>query len=346
MRTSLLVSSLMLSVASLAAAQTENDAVNLWLSGDDAAALPALAEEAASGDEDAQLLLGQIDRDTVAGGYSRYVLSLSPLERNRLLRANIEDGTRNWLLEQESRDLGPLSEALFNYRVTRDSIPMAVELQKEGETASAEYLLWTVLDNGRFDLLNTVPADNHGLLDMEALAWVRAYQERDDKRLTLAGLAEDPAPGMIPGLLLLKRLSPLLGLEDEIGAEVVDAIDVLNGRALSRNRAGLYDLNAWLDAVAPSDPHLATLQRYCESCDEAGDGTICMSDALAVVSGYRTLMTVRSPIERVVPTEAYFASERPVALLQDLVRNRTPYYAGNVNSACVVALNEEGAAQN
>ncbi|MFQ6546401.1 hypothetical protein AADZ90_000480 [Aestuariibius sp. 2305UL40-4] len=340
MRKSFLLSAVLSCAVTAAMAQIDNRAVDLWLDGDDAAALPELADAAEDGDTEAQLLLGLIDRDTVPGGYSRYVLSLADQERDALLRAPVRGGTRNWLLEQNG-DAQAVSDALFNYRVALDPVPMAVALQQEGEEASASFLLWTVLDNGRFDRLTTVPAENYGLLDMDALEWLRAYQERSDKTLTMTTVLEDDTPGKVPGLLLLARLAPLLGLEDKIRPDVRDTIDVLRGRQPEERGATVLDINPWLDQLAESDPHLDALKRYCDICPEAGGDTMCMSDALAVISGYRTLMTVRSPIERVIPAEAYFTSDRPVQLLEDLVRNRMSYYPGRVNSSCIQARMSE-----
>ena len=55
-------------------------AANGWLNGPEASNLEKLSGLANAGDTDAQILLGQIDRDTVPGGFSeRMVLSESML---------------------------------------------------------------------------------------------------------------------------------------------------------------------------------------------------------------------------------------------------------------------------
>ncbi|MBE0413082.1 hypothetical protein [Yoonia sp.] len=330
------------SLVGLASAQSAevSDAVALWLTGNDAASLPALANDAKAGDITAQLILGQVDRDTIPGGYSDYLLGLSRTERAALLRADAADGsTVNWLLTFSDADKAALGDALFWYEANLDPIDAALDLQRVNEKSMAELVLWRTVNNGKFNLVQTLPADNGGLATSGFMAWVVAYFAGENRTINISNFLADERQEKVPGLLALKRLERVLGLGGNFSVGLNELITVMLGHGNSLpETADLVTLNAHLKRLAEVDPRVGVVDRMCNICPDSEEDYQCMIQTFEIIGGYETLLAVRTPAEAAVPADAYLVSDRATTALTDLVRGRAPKDASRLRSSCLLTL--------
>ncbi len=331
---------LLLTAGSVSAQSTAfTKAANGWLNGDEVQNLQTLSDLAHKGDTDAQLVLGQIDRDTVPGGFSDYLANLPEADRDLLLRSGKPGETVNWLRNLSDPELAPLGEAIFYYRVGRDPIGNALALQKNGEYAAAEFLLWDTLNNGRFDLVNSIPADNYGLSNAGFLNWLKAYVAAPNKALTVNRLETDTSPKKIMGLLAVKRLSRVLGLNRYFSDQVNQLILVALGHGDDLpDDANLVELTSDIITIGADDQALNIVVRACDRWNGDSVDYDCIPQAIAIVGGYKTLLAIRTPAENAISSDAFFASNRPVEIFENLVKTRSHYYKRPIRSTSIATL--------
>ena len=323
---------------SLAAQSSDlQSSVQSWLSGE--GGLNRLAALARSGDTDAQLLLGQIDRDTIPGGYSPETFSLSLQDRNNLLRSTRMSPSKNWLLDLSDQSMADFGQALFAYRTSRDVVGSAVEMQRLNERAAAQYLLWLTFDIGKFDQVNTMPTQNYGLSDVDFMNWLRTYLASPNKALTINRFVADQTEGKVMGLLSIDRLAGVLNLRPYFSVELEQLISILRGRGDSLpDNANLVALNLSLQQLAQSDPTLGIVIKTCAKCTDAQPDYDCIIQSLEMVGGYSSLLAIRTPVERVIPADTFLASNRPVVTFTNLIRSYSNYYQQPLRSSCIASI--------
>ncbi len=314
---------LSMATASVAQSNEPDGAIADWLNNDDPQSLPQLSELANSGDWRAQILLGQVDRDIIPGGYSTYLRELDRADRAALLRSPQENGkTANWLLNLSNPDVAGAGEALFWYEANLDVIEAAEDLAAQSEPAMAHYLLWKSVNNGSFDLMQAIPQDEPVLTNAGFLLWLRDYFAQPDGAITLSAFLADRRPEKMEGLLALKRLERLLNLQSNFSLRINEVIEVVRGNSRSLNsNADLVALDATLSAIAQVDQRLAVVERLCERCPNAAQEFRCMPDTLAVIGGYNKLMQLRTPSENIIPADVFLQSERAVTTLENVIYN-------------------------
>lgn len=307
-----------------------------WLDGDEIASIKTLSVEANAGNTDAQLLLGQIDRDTVPGGFSDFLDGLSKKERRTLLRSPGQEASVNWLLTLSDPALEKLGAGIFNYKLGRKPISNALVLQSTGEFAAADYVLWTTINDGRFDLVNSMPSENHGLSNSAFLKWLGTYLGGENKAMTMNRFVNDTDPSKIMGLLAVKRLERLLSLKQYFSDDMNEFVTVITGKGSNLpENVDLVSLNANLSKIAEVDTQLDIVQRFCTKCSDGEIDYDCMVQAMEIVGGYKTLLAVRTPVENVIPVQDFITSERPVAIFSQLVKSRSRFYPRPIRSSCI-----------
>ncbi|MEE9452888.1 MAG: hypothetical protein V3V13_00705 [Paracoccaceae bacterium] len=332
------MSLLFLSSPALSQENDASQAVQDWLNGNEIESVQALSRAANTGDTDAQLLLGQIDRDTVAGGFSDYILGLSKAQRRELLRAPNDKGSINWLLALTDPELEDLGAAIFSYKIGREPIWNALSLQSTGEISAAEFVLWSTVNIGRFDLVNAMPSDSYGLSDAGFLKWVTTYVSGENKALTMNRFTKDTDPNKVMGLLAIKRLARVLSLNQYFSDEVDEFIMVIRGQGFDLpENVNLVSLNANMIKIAEVDGPLSIVSRFCAKCSEDKVDYDCMVQAMEITNGYETLLALRTPVENVISAEDYIHSERPVAIFAQLLKGRADYYSRPIRSSCIAA---------
>jgi hypothetical protein len=317
-----------------------SDAVALWLSGDDRDGLPALAADAAQGDSTAQLILGQVDRDTIPGGFSEFLLSLGRKERAELLRAEAPNGgTDNWLLALTDEERSDLGLALFWYEANLDPIDAALDLQKVNEQSLAELVLWRTVNNGRLNLVQSMPAENFGLSEAAFLEWLRAYFADANKTINMSRFLADENTQKVAGLMALKRLERVLGLGGNFSVGLNEFIEVMrgNGDELAAT-ADLVTLNATIQKVAEVDARIEVVDRMCSICPDSDQDYQCLIQTFEIIGGYGTLLALRTPAETAISSDVYLASDRAVTSLENLVRGLGPTDMTQVRSSCLASI--------
>ncbi|RED11887.1 hypothetical protein [Pontivivens insulae] len=103
------------------------DALALWLSDDDAAAIPTLSELAQSGDQAAQLLLGTIEH--MGEVQTNWSLNLDRAERIATYRQPEGISGRGWLLDLDT----PLAALMRDLDAVDTSVSTILELERMGE---------------------------------------------------------------------------------------------------------------------------------------------------------------------------------------------------------------------
>lgn len=316
------------------------EAAASWLENNEEESLTALSTLAKSGDIHAQIMLGQIDRDTVPGGASDFILGLNRQERHDLLRNPKQTGkTANWLLSLSDDSLAGYGKTMFEYRLGLDPVSSMTALEENGETAAAQFLVWHTMDQGRFDLANEIPPSASGLVETGTMNWLRTFMANENKLMNSTLFLNDTSKDKVPGLLSLDKLSWVLGLRDSISVEIHDLILVIRGQPgrVSEDANPLL-LNSNLKEVAKVDPALGLLNRVCSVCPEAEADTYCLSQSLEMLGGYRTLASLRSPAEKVISMDEFYASERSVSTLQNVLKNRSGGYDQEIRSTCLKSL--------
>lgn len=292
-----------------------------------------------SGNTDAQLLLGQIDRDTIPGGYSRQLLALTLQERNALLRSTSTPMSKNWLLDLSDQNAAAFGQALFEYRTSRDMVAHAVKMQNLNEVAAAQYLLWSTFDTGHFDQVNAMPAENYGLASVDFMNWLRGYLSSTNKSLTINRFVADPTPGKVMGLLAIERLAGVLNLRQHFSLELNQLISILRGRGDSLpDDANLVALNLSLQQLAENDLALSIVTKACAKCTDEQYDYDCIIQSLEIVGGYSSLLAIRTPVERIIPADTFLASNRPVSIYTNLIRSYSDYYPQPIRSSCIASI--------
>lgn len=328
----------LLSPLSLAAQSAElQSSVQVWLSGD--GGLDRLSALARNGDTDAQLLLGQIDRDTIPGGYSPETFALSLQDRNALLRSTTSSTSKNWLLDLSDQSMAEFGQVLFDYRTSRNLVGSAVEMQRVQERAAAQYLLWLTFDIGKFDQVNTMATENYGLSDADFMNWLRAYLSSENKTLTINRFVADQTSGKVMGLLSIDRLAGVLNLRQYFSVELEQLISILRGRGDSLpDNANLVALTLSLQQLGQSDPALGIVAKTCAQCTDEQPDYDCIIQSLEMVGGYSSLLAIRTPVERVIPADTFLAANRPVVTFTNLVRSYSGFYPQPIRSSCIASI--------
>lgn len=313
-----------------------DDAVAQWLEGDDENSLASLSRLAGAGDISARLLLGQIDRDIVEGGASDYVQNLKKVSRDQLLRKVLPDGgSVNWLRSLDEPAYTETGDILFHYRILSSSADAAGRLFDVDEFDAAEYMIWATMNTGRFDKIGDLGNANPDAVQGPLLEWLQAWLESDGI-VSMAQMERDETQVKIAGLLLLDRIQGILSTSYVITDEIDGLISVLKGRIDSTDEGGdSLVLRQNLIDISQSDPYLRNLTDLCSRCEGDRVDPECITEALRIIGGYRTLMRVRSPVQTVIPSEEFEVSPKASMILQQLIVSRSEAYAPALRSQCV-----------
>ncbi len=302
--------------ATTAIAQTLQTAVSAWLDDDDATAVPLLAELARAGNEDAMLLLGQIARRP--GELSPFLQALDRQERTRLLEAAGGRFGRSWL--KRVKDNEPLADALLSVDVRDRRIAGARTLLELGENGQAVRVLKRV--TGQFDdyrEIDRIMSDAVLPRQVGWVAWIAAdFAGRPRSAEAQAALetalqaakSGERGDADMQGLLYLRHLAPLLESPGSLRREMAFAGAVLSGGHPQRETGGdgsrLTDRAA---ALTITMPELEPVRRVCRShCP--GEVGACTRTAYTLLGGYWGLTDLQSPLEKIIPSELYFSSDR------------------------------------
>lgn len=299
------------------AADDLTTAVDAWLADKDEVAIPALAEHAAAGNVDAQLFLEQIR--SRPGVPSPFLAGLGAKERNALLKAPGGAFGKSWLQVNEAengtaRALQHASDPKFQAQ----GIETLLDL---GEAGPAVPLLLELFNFGDFPEVMRLSEHENFPKDARTLAWLSALLAPADagagrRENLLAELDEELADYDIGALAVLFGSRTLFEPEKAaaLGPQFAVA-DILNAYAYKRGSLADAPTSPEADRVdllLLEEGMMKPLVGICtKDCPESK--TSCLRTLYHGVGGYRGYLSLQSPLERLVPRDAYFTSKRHTA---------------------------------
>lgn len=279
-----------LCVAPSASAETSLDAaIDLWLGGDDAEALPMLAALAASGNSDARLLLGRIE--TTDLGPSPFRQSLEPAQSRALFRRNDNSNFGKSWLSIEAAEGNALAQALLRSRQPQPDPDQVKRLNDLGEHQATDY-----------------PTRIVALYGSQAMRdELRAYDgTMDDLQPYLAYLSDSPEPRG-DGLAALRHIQP-----DPVSANSEQALGMAGFLALGLGYGDLSPGNPWRPAVENWLMTADATRPIAQLCNShcAAEAPACSFAFLALLGGYFEVIRMDSPLETVIPQSQFLDSPR------------------------------------
>lgn len=323
--------------------------IEAWLADDDVAALPALSQAAAAGDPESMALLARSEAVTPPGGESTFYKGLGRQERAALLRAPGGLSGTSWMRFMARRG-NPIAGAFLEAKLYTAGSNVVLALHQAGETAAAYYLVWEILNRGRWDRIQALPPDSGVLDGLDYLVWVRDYLARarglrtDDWQIWERTVAR----GRAGGLMLLSDLTNVLGQDQKLTAFLRDVAAAYRGNPGPLEARGQLDefaarlrADAAADAgIAAGDPNLVPLAGLCaELCPD--ETPACMVAGMTAIGGYEALIRQFTPYEALIPQERFLDSPRARNTLLRRIRTFSqPRYDAEAmrHSACLAEV--------
>ncbi|MFN3210120.1 MAG: hypothetical protein ACE369_14165 [Roseovarius sp.] len=270
-----------------------DEAVALWLSGDDRHSLPSLAELAREGHPDARILLARIE--TMDRGPSPYRMGLQPDERRALFRDMSAPSRfgRSWLAV-EAKAGNRLAEMFLRSRKPFLQLQTHFALWQAGERQATDYPTRIAALYGSRAVRDKLVASETILPEM------RPY---------LAFLADTPEP-QADGMAALRHM---VGLGHAvISADDPETLETARFLALGFGFGELSASNRWRRAVedwALSDLAARPIADLCKA-ECPGQVGSCAVAFLALTGGFYEVARLDSPYEKAIPQEQFLNSPR------------------------------------
>ena len=326
-----------------------DDALAAWLADDDATSLQALSALANAGDEDAMLVLGVIEPRAWQGDY---VMGLERAQRIALLRRPGGLSGESWLHGVKARR--PLAEAFEAAQQKSDPAPLLALGQIDAaRTALAMAFNHTPGSLAEIDAKSRLPNE------MRFWVWWGAAL-----RLWPAAYPTPPVPEMAGRLrtAVAEALSPewtgslqqmlFFSVDTNIlaGIPVPQAANLV-GRILRKGRIAVEGDVRFRDASVPAReqalasartilmtaPEAAAVRQFCKaSCEQTLD--TCVETLWAVTGGADGQTFMHTPLDAVIPQQAYLGSPRHRGDMIRIARKRFPTIAPGSIDACGAKL--------
>ncbi len=297
-------------------------AVAAWLNDDDHTALPLLAKLAQNGNENAMLLLAQIDLRP--GSVSPFLASLNRSEMKDLFRAKGGIFGRSWFTVVKEQQ--ELAQALNEATKQQSRLQASRKLLGLGETGIAILTIAKEVSFQRYDQFLKLFKNQDVPEEVRFYQWSAAFatQMKDTKRrLALldaaqVSLVRQELQGYLFIYLSEYRLRHpeqlawprLMGRFMFAGAPAFTAIAAVERSKVIASAANQIERS---NALKP----LTTL------CKTQCPGSVkaCATTLFSAIGGYNIFIQLQSPLEKIIPKKAYFKSRRFGA---DVMRNIPP----------------------
>ncbi len=264
-------------------------AVALWLQGNDMQSLPLLADLASKGVVEARLLLARIEASDL--GPSPYRQSLDPDQSRALFRQkDLSAFGQSWLMV-EVRDGNELAQALMQAKRPEPDLDLIARLNALGEHQATDYPTRIVALYGDEDQRGRLLADDQVMQDLKPY---------------LTYLSGQPEPRG-DGLAALRHIQ-----SDPVDANSEQAVDMAGLLALGLGYGDVSPDNPWRPAVEDwlmTSTSTRPIAQLCtdQCADEAPD---CAFAFLALSGGYFEVIRTDSPLETVIPQAEFLDSPR------------------------------------
>lgn len=286
------------------------EAVTLWLHGDDREALKNLADRAQHGNVAARLLLSEIEKLPFEG--SKFLEALNRRDRVALFRAPSGTFGKRWVLVEASDS--PFARLLIDrvVLVTRQAALKSLlalgERSMVLQALSDNSVTYASVDALAFD-------DAVGMPDaFRHLVWANAYVVKNahadgsspevERHLDAARRAIRDRS--LPGYLFLHYV-PAAQFVDPGDTDSKPFSRLLHGAERQGRQTG--PAVERLEALLLSHPWYDGIRRPCQRLCPAAPGA-CTRAAFAGLGGHEAAVGFGSPLESVIPTDRYLASRR------------------------------------
>lgn len=307
-------------------------AMDAWLADDDASALPAISALAASGDAQAGLLLGEIDRATNAEIQSDWLASLSGADRAALFQPGGAQMTE--ALAASGDTLAAMMLAASNPAAA--SVEVAHTLLAFGEKERARLLAWRMLEAGKLAEVVTVPKEEPLFREMDWLWWMQGWiaggsQSGQPEQWVLVSEAK----GRAAGVILANWSAQFIAAKTPLTPTLKRVAAALQGRANGFADAAEREYaEKFVSGLARRDPAMRPLGAICaQHCgQEIG---ACMLEGLRLIGGYGELMPLDTPYEGLIGQTPYSISKKAENNLRRLIRARRGAAKGEPLNQCL-----------
>ncbi|MBN9668918.1 hypothetical protein [Roseibium aggregatum] len=291
-----------------------SDAIDAWLADDDERAIPALAELAKSGNVDAQILLGQINRRP--GAPSNYLGGFSRKEQNALMKAPGGLSGVPWLsvIETDNQTAVALRNA-SDPKFRLKGIEALLDLEEGAPTILP---IIKQLNDGNYAKTIRLSGHENFPADVRFVAWLAALlvdeSEYSAQRTALLTEWDGKLAEYDVGALIVLPGSQSLMTPEEASALASQFAVAKVLRALAYERGDLEPVSSLpgadqADRVLLEDEALKPLAGLCaDECPQSG--ITCVRTLYYGVGGFMGLLALQTPLERLIPSEVYLGSER------------------------------------
>lgn len=285
---------LLILVASAAQGRADiDDAVDLWLQGDDAKSLPMLAELAEAGDSDARMLLSRIE--TTDLGPSPYRLSLDAEQSRELFRFMPLGAVfgKSWMSIEAGE--GNRRALAFLESLYPNPNPGVIErLQELGEEQATDYPSRIIALYGSSAMKRTL-RENAGLLE--------------ELKPFLDYLSGAPEPSG-DGIAALRHISG--GTKGRVDAHDPDTRATAGLLSLGYGYGDVSDGNRWRPVIEEWLLTANATRPIAQLCERACPQEVasCAVAIMALNGGYFETIRLDSPLEKVIPQQRFLDSPR------------------------------------
>lgn len=267
-----------------------DDAVALWLTGDDETSLPALAALAQDGNAQARVLLARIE--TTDLGVSPFRQSLTAEQRRKLFRYAPEAARfpRSWLLI-EAMEGNELAALLSASRRPIIDLQMHAALWEAGEHQATRYSTRLIALRGSASAREAISSKGMILPELEPF-WSEVTVN---------------APGA-RGTAILARMTG----KTDFDLDDPDTVEMMRALSMGLGPDGLNPDNQWQAQVSDwllSDDPLRPIADLCRQSCPAQAGQ-CALTLLVLSGGYAEATEIDSPYETLISQDRFLSSSR------------------------------------
>ncbi|MEX0368597.1 MAG: hypothetical protein AB3N22_21245 [Ruegeria sp.] len=267
-------------------------AVDLWLQGNDQQSLLMLADLARSGNADARLLLARIETNDL--GPSPYRVSLPSAEARALFR-HVPKGTvfgRTWLFMEAAVE-NELAQALMQAVRPEPDPNLIVELNRLGERQATDYPTRIIALYGSQEMKEALRQSP------DLVPELRPYLDY------LIGPPEPRGDG-------IAALRHITAGQEPVSADDPETLGMAGILALGYGYGDISASNRWRSAVEGWLLSAQATQPIADLCTSqcGSEAPSCAFAFLALLGGYYEVIRVDSPLEKLVPQERFLNSPR------------------------------------
>ena len=302
------------------------NALELWLEGDDATSLPAMADLARDGNKASRLLLSQIELLPSTG--SEFLDGLSKKDRRLLFRSDEGAFGKSWLNIEGRHD--PFAQALLDWRYIdrrAGAIPVLLEY---GEAQLASKAIMGLAQQGDGSLLRLandieIPASvsHHVWLEAVSIIWFSPERatgfENEYIDAANKALSADNPSTMI-WYSYVKQIAQQIDDATEDEKMAIGLGFLLRGQEFSSDHnINPRSFDEFKRLLLEEGFYESIRQPCARLCPK--EVMQCTRAAFNALGGHDTVVTLGTPLQSIIPNDEYLRSRRSDIQLIQFLRN-------------------------